>query len=132
MLMDIDNLRVYPIMKSTNKKDKCKNSKKRPSSLLLVPVCLFLPIWLLVTMPYYMSRNIYTRLKAIFIRTENEVQTTLITSQVIDPMDEEISDFETTKWLKLFEDKAVLFATKHHLERTYKLDYIPEYDDPLI
>ena len=83
-------------------------------------------------MPYYMSRNIYSRLKALSIRTENEVQTTLITKQAIDPMDEEISDFETTKWLKLFEDKAVLFATKHHLERTYKLDYIPEYDDPLI
>jgi len=114
-------------MKSTNKKDKCKNSKKRPSSLLLVPLCLLLPIWLLVTMPYYMSRNIYSRLKAILIRSES----TLITSQVIDPMDEEISDFETRQWLKLFEDEAVLFATKHHLERTFKLDQIPEYDDPL-
>ena len=111
--MSIDNLRVYPIMKSTNKKDKCKNSKKRPSSLLLVPLCLLLPIWLLVTMPYYMSRNIYSRLKAILIRSES----TLITSQVSDPMDEE--------------DEAVLFATKHHLERTFKLDQIPEYDDPL-
>ena len=128
MLMDIDNLRVYPIMKSTNKKDKCKNSKKRPSSLLLVPVCLFLPIWLLVTMPYYMSRNIYTRLKAIFIRSES----TLITSQVIDPMDEEISDFETTQWLKLFEEEYVLEAARDHLERTYYKTLNPEYDDPLI
>ena len=131
MLMDIDNLRVYPIMKSTNKKDKCKNSKKRPSSLLLVPVCLFLPIWLLVTMPYYMSRNIYTRLKAIFIRTENEVQTTLVISPAIDPMDEEISDFETTQWLKLFEEEYVLEAARDHLERTYYLTLNPECDDPL-
>ena len=129
--MSIDNLRVYPIMKTTNKTEKCKNSKKRPSSLLLVPLCLLLPIWLLVTMPYYMSRNIYTRLKALFIRTENEVQTTLITSQAIDPMDEEISDFETTQWLKLFEEEYVLAAAKDHLERTFKLDQIPEYDDPL-
>ena len=132
MLMDIDNLRVYPIMKSTNKKDKCKNSKKRPSSLLLVPVCLFLPIWLLVTMPYYMSRNIYTRLKALFIRTENEVQTTLVISPAIDPMDEEISDFETTQWLKLFEEEYVLEAARDHLERTYYKTLNPEYDDPLI
>jgi len=114
-------------MKSKNKTDKCKNSKKRPSSLLLVPLCLLLPIWLLVTMPYYMSRNIYSRLKAILLRSES----TLITKQAIDPMDEEISDLETTQWLKLFEDEAVLFAAKHHLESTYKLDYIPEYDDPL-
>ena len=115
-------------MKSTNKTDKCKNSKKRPSSLLLVPVCLLLPICLFITMPYYMSRNIYTRLKAIFIRSES----TLIISQVIDPMDEEISDFETTQWLKLFEDDHVLAAAKDHLERTFKKDQIPEYDDPLI
>ena len=128
MLMDIDNLRVYPIMKTTNKKDKCKNSKKRPSSVLLVPLCLLLPIWLLITMPYYMSRNIYTRLKAIFIRSES----TLIIGQVIDPMDEEISDFETTQWLKLFEDDQVLKAARDHLERTYYLTLNPEYDDPLI
>ena len=126
--MDIDNLRVYPIMKSTNKTEKCKKLKKRPSSLLLVPLCLLLPIWLLITMPYYMSRNIYTRLKAILIRSES----TLITKQAIDPMDEEISDLETTQWLKLFEDDHVLAAAKDHLERTFKKDQIPEYDDPLI
>ena len=79
-------------------------------------------------MPYYMSRNIYTRLKAIFIRSES----TLIIGQVIDPMDEEISDFETTQWLKLFEEEYVLAAAKDHLERTFKKDQIPEYDDPLI
>ena len=128
MLMDIDNLRVYPIMKSTNKTEKCKNSKKRPSSLLLVPLCLLLPIWLLITMPYYMSRNIYSRLKAIFIRSES----TLITSQVIDPMDEEISDFETKAWLHLFDDDVVLEAARDHLERTYYKTLNPEYDDPLI
>jgi len=61
----------------------------------------------------------------------NRNQTTLIISPVIDPMDEEISDFETTQWLKLFEDEAVLFAAKHHLERTFKKDLLPEYDDPL-
>ena len=83
-------------------------------------------------MPYYMSRNIYTRLKATFLRMENKNQTTLITSQVIDPMDEEISDFETTQWLKLFEEEYVLAAAKDHLERTFKKDQIPEYDDPLI
>ena len=128
MLMDIDNLRVYPTMKTTtNKTDKCKNSKKRPSSLLLVPLCLLLPIWLLITMHYYMSRNIYTRLKAIFIRSES----TLITKQVIDPMDEEISDFETTQWLKLFEEEYVLEAARDHLERTYYLTLNPECDDPL-
>ena len=126
--MSIDNLRVYPIMKTTNKTDKCKNSKKRPSSLLLVPVCLLLPIWLFITMPYYMSRNIYTRLKAIFIRSES----TLITKQAIDPMDEEISDFETTQWLKLFEEEYVLEAARDHLERTYYKTLNPEYDDPLI
>jgi len=130
--MSIDNLRVYPTMKTTNKTEKCKNSKKRPSSLLLVPVCLFLPIWLFITMPYYMSRNIYTRLKALFIRTENEVQTTLIISPAIDPMDEEISDFETTQWLKLFEEEYVLEAARDHLERTYYKTLNPEYDDPLI
>ena len=118
-------------MKSTNKTEKCKNSKKRPSSLLLVPLCLLLPIWLLVTMPYYMSRNIYTRLKAIFIRTENEVQTTLVISPAIDPMDEEISDFETRQWLKLFEEEYVLAAARDHLERTYYLTLNPECDDPL-
>ena len=126
--MSIDNLRVYPIMKSTNKKDKCKNSKKRPSSLLLVPLCLLLPIWLLITMPYYMSRNIYTRLKAIFIRSES----TLIIGQVIDPMEEEISDFETKAWLHLFDDDVVLEAARDHLERTYYKTLNPEYDDPLI
>ena len=126
--MHIDNLRVYPTMETKNETDKCKNSKKRPSSLLLVPLCLLLPIWLLITMPYYMSRNIYTRLKAIFIRSES----TLITSQVIDPMDEEISDFETTQWLKLFEDDHVLEAARDHLERTYYKTLNPEYDDPLI
>ena len=78
-------------------------------------------------MPYYMSRNIYTRLKAIFIRSES----TLIIGQVIDPMDEEISDFETTQWLKLFEEEYVLAAAKDHLERTFKKDQISEYDDPL-
>ena len=62
----------------------------------------------------------------------NRNQTTLITNQVIDPMDEEISDFETTQWLKLFEDNHVLTAAKDHLERTFKKDQIPEYDDPLI
>ena len=128
MLMDIDNLRVYPIMKTTNKKDKCKNSKKRPSSVLLVPLCLLLPIWLLITMPYYMSRNIYTRLKAIFIRSES----TLIIGQVIDPMEEEISDFETKAWLHLFDDDVVLEAARDHLERTYYKTLNPEYDDPLI
>ena len=46
-------------------------------------------------------------------------------------MDEEISDFETTQWLKLFEDNHVLTAAKDHLERTFKKDQIPEYDDPL-
>ena len=126
--MSIDNLRVYPIMKSTNKTEKCKNSKKRPSSLLLVPLCLLLPIWLLITMPYYMSRNIYTRLKAIFIRSES----TLITSQVIEPMDDEISDFETKAWLHLFDDDVVLEAARDHLERTYYKTLNPEYDDPLI
>ena len=115
-------------MKTTNKTEKCKNSKKRPSSLLLVPLCLLLPIWLLVTMPYYMSRNIYTRLKAIFIRSES----TLITSQVIDPMDDEISDFETKAWLHLFDDEVVLEAARDHLERTYYKTLNPEYDDPLI
>jgi len=115
-------------MKSTNKTEKCKNSKKRPSSLLLVPLCLLLPIWLLITMPYYMSRNIYTRLKAIFIRSES----TLITSQVIDPMDDEISDFETKAWLHLFDDDVVLEAARDHLERTYYKTLNPEYDDPLI
>ena len=79
-------------------------------------------------MPYYMSRNIYTRLKAIFIRSES----TLITKQAIDPMDEEISDFETTQWLKLFEEEYVLAAAKDHLERTFKKDQIHEYDDHLI
>ena len=115
-------------MKSTNKTDKCKKLKKRPSSLLLVPLCLLLPIWLLVTMPYYMSRNIYSRLKAILIRSES----TLITSQVIDPMDEEISDFETKAWLHLFDDDHVLEAARDHLERTYYKTLNPEYDDPLI
>ena len=115
-------------METTNETDKCKNSKKRPSSLLLVPLCLLLPIWLLVTMPYYMSRNIYTRLKAIFIRSES----TLITSQVIDPMDDEISDFETKAWLHLFDDDVVLEAARDHLERTYYKTLNPEYDDPLI
>lgn len=115
-------------MKSTNKTEKCKKSKKRPSSLLLVPLCLLLPIWLLVTMPYYMSRNIYSRLKAIFIRSDS----TLITSQVIDPMDEEISDFETKAWLHLFDDDVVLEAARDHLERTYYKTLNPEYDDPLI
>ena len=115
-------------MKTTNKTDKCKNSKKRPSSLLLVPLCLLLPIWLLVTMPYYMSRNIYTRLKAILIRSES----TLITKQAIDPMDEEISDFETKAWLHLFDDDVVLEAARDHLERTYYKTLNPEYDDPLI
>ena len=119
-------------METTNKTEKCKNSKKRPSSLLLVPVCLFLPIWLFITMPYYMSRNIYTRLKALFIRTENEVQTTLIISPAIDPMDEEISDFETKAWLHLFDDDVVLEAARDHLERTYYKTLNPEYDDPLI
>ena len=114
-------------MKSTNKKDKCKKLKKRPSSLLLVPLCLLLPIWLLVTMPYYMSRNIYSRLKAIFVRSES----TLITSQAIDPMDEEISDFETKAWLHLFDDDVVLEAARDHLERTYYLTLNPECDDPL-
>ena len=47
-------------------------------------------------------------------------------------MDEEISDFETTQWLKLFEEEYVLAAAKDHLERTFKKDQIPEYDDPLI
>ena len=126
--MDIDNLRVYPIMKSTNKTEKCKKLKKRPSSLLLVPLCLLLPIWLLITMPYYMSRNIYTRLKAILIRSES----TLITKQAIDPMEEEISDFETQAWLHLFEDDVVLEAARDHLERTYYKTLNPEYDDPLI
>ena len=79
-------------------------------------------------MPYYMSRNIYTRLKAIFIRSES----TLITSQVIDPMDEEISDFETKAWLHLFDDDVVLEAARDHLERTYYKTLNPEYDDPLI
>ena len=115
-------------MKTTNKKDKCKNSKKRPSSVLLVPLCLLLPIWLLITMPYYMSRNIYTRLKAIFIRSES----TLIIGQVIDPMEEEISDFETKAWLHLFDDDVVLEAARDHLERTYYKTLNPEYDDPLI
>ena len=115
-------------METTNKTDKCKNSKKRPSSLLLVPLCLLLPIWLLVTMPYYMSRNIYTRLKAILIRSES----TLITKQAIDPMDEEISDFETKAWLHLFDDDVVLEAARDHLERTYYKTLNPEYDDPLI
>ena len=78
-------------------------------------------------MPYYMSRNIYTRLKAIFIRSES----TLITSQVIDPMDEEISDFETKAWLHLFDDDVVLEAARDNLERTYYLTLNPEYDDPL-
>ena len=118
-------------METTNKADKCKKSKKRPSSLLLVPLCLLLPIWLLITMPYYMSRNIYTRLKATFLRMDNRNRTTLITSQVIDPMDDEISDFETKAWLHLFDDDLVLEAARDHLERTFKKDQIPEYDDPL-
>ena len=79
-------------------------------------------------MPYYMSRNIYTRLKAIFIRSES----TLVINPAIDPMDEEISDFETTQWLKLFEEEYVLEAARDHLERTYYLTLNPEYDDPLI
>jgi len=82
-------------------------------------------------MPYYMSRNIYTRLKATFLRMENRNQTTLITKQAIDPMDEEISDFETTQWLKLFEEEYVLEAARDHLERTYYLTLNPECDDPL-
>ena len=126
--MSIDNLRVYPTMETTNKTEKCKNSKKRPSSLLLVPLCLLLPIWLLITMPYYMSRNIYSRLKAILIRSES----TLITKQAIDPMEEEISDFETKAWLHLFDDDVVLEAARDHLERTYYKTLNPEYDDPLI
>jgi len=79
-------------------------------------------------MPYYMSRNIYSRLKAILIRSES----TLIISQVIDPMDEEISDFETKAWLHLFDDDVVLEAARDHLERTYYLTLNPECDDPLI
>jgi len=75
-----------------------------------------------------MSRNIYTRLKAIFIRSES----TLVINPAIDPMDEEISDFETTQWLKLFEEEYVLEAARDHLERTYYLTLNPEYDDPLI
>ena len=82
-------------------------------------------------MPYYMSRNIYTRLKATFLRMENRNQTTLITSQVIDPMDDEISDFETKAWLHLFDDDVVLEAARDHLERTYYLTLNPECDDPL-
>ena len=78
-------------------------------------------------MPYYMSRNIYSRLKAILIRSES----TLIISQVIDPMDEEISDFETKAWLHLFDDDVVLEAARDHLERTYYLTLNPECDDPL-
>ena len=62
----------------------------------------------------------------------NRNQTTLITSQAIDPMDEEISEFETTQSLNLFEDDHVLAAAKDQLERTFKKDQIPEYDDPLI
>jgi len=79
-------------------------------------------------MPYYMTRNIYSRLKAIFVRSES----TLITKQVIDPMDEEISDFETKAWLHLFDDDVVLEAARDHLERTYYKTLNPEYDDPLI
>ena len=79
-------------------------------------------------MPYYMSRNIYSRLKAILIRSES----TLITKQVIDPMEEEISDFETKAWLHLFDDDVVLEAARDHLERTYNKTLNPEYDDPLI
>ena len=62
----------------------------------------------------------------------NRNQTTLIIGQVIDPMDEEISDFETTQWLKLFEEEYVLEAARDHLERTYYKTLNPEYDDPLI
>ena len=47
-------------------------------------------------------------------------------------MDEEISDFETTQWLKLFEEEYVLEAARDHLERTYYKTLNPEYDDPLI
>jgi len=46
-------------------------------------------------------------------------------------MDEEISDFETTQWLKLFEEEYVLEAARDHLERTYYLTLNPECDDPL-
>ena len=126
--MHIDNLRVYPTMETTNETDKCKNSKKRPSSLLLVPLCLLLPIWLLITMPYYMSRNIYMRMKALLLRSDS----TLITAQPIDPMNEELSDFETKAWLHLFDDETVLEAARDHLERTYYKTLNPEYDDPLI
>ena len=115
-------------MKTTNKTEKCKNSKKRSSSLLLVPLCLLLPIWLLITMPYYMSRNIYMRMKALLLRSDS----TLITAQPIDAMNEELSDFETKAWLHLFADDVVLEAARDHLERTYYKTLHPEYDDPLI
>ena len=119
-------------MKSTNKTEKCKNSKKRPSSLLLVPLCLLLPIWLLIATPWFMTKNLYQRLKVLSMRMNNRNQTTLITSQAIDPMDEEISDFETKAWLHLFDDDVVLEAARDHLERTYYKTLNPEYDDPLI
>ena len=62
----------------------------------------------------------------------NRNQTTLIISPAIDPMDEELSDFQTTQWLKLFEEQYVLEAARDHLERTYYKTLNPEYDDPLI
>ena len=78
-----------------------------------------------------MTKNLYQRLKVLSLRMNNRNQTTLIISPAIDPMDEEISDFETTQWLKLFEDDQVLEAARDHLERTYYLTLNPECDDPL-
>ena len=79
-----------------------------------------------------MTKNLYQRLKVLSLRMNNRNQTTLIISPAIDPMDEEISDFETTQWLKLFEEEYVLEAARDHLERTYYKTLNPEYDDPLI
>ena len=78
-----------------------------------------------------MTKNLYQRLKVLSLRMNNRNQTTLIISPAIDPMDEEISDFETTQWLKLFEEQYVLEAARDHLERTYYLTLNPECDDPL-
>ena len=78
-----------------------------------------------------MTKNLYQRLKVLSLRMNNRNQTTLVISPAIDPMDEELSDFETTQWLKLFEEEYVLEAARDHLERTYYLTLNPECDDPL-
>ena len=78
-----------------------------------------------------MTKNLYQRLKVLSLRMNNRNQTTLVISPAIDPMDEELSDFQTTQWLKLFEEQYVLEAARDHLERTYYLTLNPECDDPL-